>query len=115
MTLVFDEYNSSESGAIRFSDNLDGNAIQALAQCGLQDRFPVEYNAWVERQKQAVINSEAEVKRKEAAIKKKLDSESHQLEGLLREAIVDVLITLFPCVTFFMSTTTGTHVNFQEL
>jgi hypothetical protein len=28
---------------------------------------------------------------------------------------VDVLITLFPCVTFFMSTTTGTHVNFQEL
>ena len=62
----------------------------------------------MESQKQASINSEAEVKRKEAAIKKKLDSESQQLEGLLREAIVDVLITLFPCVTFFMSATTGT-------
>ena len=83
--------------------------MQALANCGLRERFPVEYETWMERKSQARQNSEAEVKRKEAAVKEKLNNESEQLKNILREAIVDALVTKFPCVAFISPTVADTH------
>jgi hypothetical protein len=75
---------------------LDENAVQALVDCGLKDRFPEEYNTWVERKEEARKVLEVSLKREEVAINEKLADESAQLEELLRNAIVDAMITTFP-------------------
>jgi hypothetical protein len=106
---IFVEYISSESGAIRFGRDLDEHSMQALANCGLRERFPVEYKTWMERKSQARKNSVTEVKRKEAAVKEKLNNESEQLKNILREAIVDALVTKFPYVAFISPTVADTH------
>jgi hypothetical protein len=83
---------------------LDENAIEVLVKYGLQDRFPVECNTWVERKQETRRNMEAEIKKKEIGLKEKLAGESPQLEEVLREAVVDTMVTTFPCVVFLVST-----------
>jgi hypothetical protein len=83
---------------------LDENAIEVLVKYGLQDRFPVECNTWVERKQETHRNKEAEIKKKEISFKEKLAGESAQLEEVLRGAIVDKMVTTFPYVVFWAST-----------
>jgi cytochrome c biogenesis protein ResB len=70
----------------------------ALVKCGLQDRFPEEYKTWIQSKAESQRNMEAEVKKREETVKADLAAESTQLEESLREAIVDAIITTFPCV-----------------
>ena len=95
---MLNEDDSSESGAIRLSHSLDENAIESLVKCGLQDRFPEEYNTWVRRLAESRNQQDVKIRKGETAVKEKLTSESAQLEGILREAIVDAVMTTFPCV-----------------
>jgi hypothetical protein len=80
--------------------------MEILVKCGLQNRFPVECDTWVKRRQEARRNLEAEIKEKEAAFKDKLADKSAQLEEVLREAIVDRMVTMFPCVAVLVSTIT---------
>lgn len=90
----------SESGAVRLSESLDGDAIDILIQCGLQDRFPGECNGLKKSVEEARKLREGNARQMEADLKEKLESKSAQLEDLLRQSIVDSIVNKFPYVAF---------------
>jgi hypothetical protein len=83
---------------------LDEDAIEALVECGLRDRFPEECNTWAEQKTEVSRKLKADIEKAEADTKLKLSDESAQLEELLREAIVATMVTEFPCVADAVST-----------
>jgi hypothetical protein len=82
---------------------LGENAIQALVECGLRDRFPAECHIRVQRIEEVRKKLAAEIEKKKAAIMARLDDESAQLKKILREAIVKEVMSIFPCVIFVAS------------
>lgn len=90
----------SESGTLRFNFELDEMALQALIKNGLRDRFPDDCTFWVKHKHEALQSLQIDINSEEAKIEARLKAESRQLQAILHEAIVDVVISVFPCVAF---------------
>ena len=97
---ILDESDYRESGALRLGNDLDDDAIKALINCGLQDRFPEACDTWVQRNEDINRTLETRMKVQEAESMKRLTAEMPQLEKKFREAIIDAIVTTFPCVPF---------------
>jgi len=84
--------NTLKSGALRFDQNLDEQAMMTLVKNGLNDRFPALCKVW-SQDKEATRKMLA---REDTNIKVELAHSSSKLENTLREAIVDVIVKTFP-------------------
>ncbi|KAJ7231899.1 hypothetical protein B0H12DRAFT_204922 [Mycena haematopus] len=86
------------TGCIRFGPTLADEGIEILMGHGLNSRFPAPFKAWKARNKAAEESIEAEAKKEEQDTKQKLTDASPKSEPLLREAIIDKLIALYPTI-----------------
>ncbi|KAJ7183070.1 hypothetical protein B0H12DRAFT_1246842 [Mycena haematopus] len=81
-----------------FGPTLADEGIEILMGHGLNSRFPAPFKAWKARNKAAEESIEAEAKKEEQDTKQKLTDASPKSEPLLREAIIDKLIALYPTI-----------------
>jgi hypothetical protein len=79
---------------------LTDEAIEVLMEHGLNSRSPVPFTAWKARNKEAKESIEAAGKTEEQETDKKVNEDSPQWEPMIREAIVDRLLKLYPFVIF---------------
>ncbi|KAJ6519114.1 hypothetical protein C8R45DRAFT_851769, partial [Mycena sanguinolenta] len=86
------------TGCIRFGLSLTDEGIEILMGHGLSSRFPLALKAWKTRNKTAQETIEAEAKKEEQDTKQKLTDDSAESEPLLREAIIDRLVLLYPTI-----------------
>jgi hypothetical protein len=73
-------------------------ALNALVDCGLRERFPEECKQWIQRKDEAHRVYKADISTEATQIENKLQRGSPQLERVLQEAIVDAIIETFPYV-----------------
>ncbi|KAJ7931787.1 hypothetical protein B0H13DRAFT_2227876 [Mycena leptocephala] len=97
-------------GSIRLGSALTDEAIEILMEHGLNSRSPVPFTAWKERNKEAKASIEAAGKTEEQETDKKVNEDSPQWEPMIREAIVDRLLKLFPSICKFVSV----HAKLKE-
>ncbi|KAF7370364.1 VWFA domain-containing protein [Mycena sanguinolenta] len=90
--------NLVTTGCIRFGPSLTDEGIEILMGHGLNSRFPRSFEAWQARNKAAQESIDAQGKKEEQDAKQKLTDTSQESELLLREAIIDRLITLYPTI-----------------
>jgi hypothetical protein len=95
---ILSEISFSSSGSIRLGPALTDEAIDILMEHGLNSRSPVPFKAWKARNKESRESLESAAKKEEQETKQKLTDESPQMEPLLREAIIDGILALFPYV-----------------
>ncbi|KAJ7091563.1 hypothetical protein B0H15DRAFT_836658 [Mycena belliarum] len=86
------------NGSIRLSPTLTDEGIEILMEHGLKSRHPAPFAAWKSRNQAAKEANSAEGRKEEQETKQKLTDESAQMEPMLREAIIDRLLVLFPTV-----------------
>lgn len=85
------------------SESLDDRGLNVLVNAGLRKRFPTECGNWTRES----IAVEAQCKKKRGnelrKMKEKLDKEEDGLAATIHEAVVDEVLKLYPCVSFFLS------------
>jgi hypothetical protein len=91
----FSEDIVSKSGGLRFDRNMDEGAINMLIRYSLLERFPAECEAWNQRKE----GTRKALQREENMIKENLIHSSEELQNILREAIVDEIVKIFPYVS----------------
>ncbi|KAJ7464645.1 hypothetical protein FB451DRAFT_1370363 [Mycena latifolia] len=100
------------NGSIRLSPILTDEGIEILMDHGLDSRYPVPFTAWKARNQKAKESIEADGKKEEQETYKKLQEDSQPLESVLREAIVDRLLHLFPTVQrTVLSSSSNEHIE----
>jgi hypothetical protein len=83
--------------ALVLSETLDEKAVQILVSVAIEERFPEQYNNW--RTKSHGVRSMfvQELKEKKETIRKEFFIRGEDsLRGLLREAVVEDVMKLFP-------------------
>ncbi|KAJ6620561.1 hypothetical protein B0H10DRAFT_2188402 [Mycena sp. CBHHK59/15] len=90
--------NLIENGSIRLGPKLTDEAILILMEHGLQSRFPGPFKAWKSRNDTAKKSIDVVCKEEERETAKKLNEDSPKQGPMLREAIIDRLLVLFPTV-----------------
>ncbi|KAJ7656315.1 hypothetical protein DFH06DRAFT_1091207 [Mycena polygramma] len=87
-----------ESGSIRLHESLTDDGIEILSDHGLSSRFPVPFRAWKSRNKEGQELIEATGKKEEQDTSQKVTDDSPQWKPMLREAVIDQLLNMFPTI-----------------
>ena len=78
------------------SENLDEKAVQMLASIAIEERFPEQYNKWRTDSHRVRSMFVQELTEKKETVRKEIVRGEDSLRGLLREAVVEDVMKLFP-------------------
>jgi hypothetical protein len=78
------------------SETLDEKAVQILVSVGIAERFPEQCDKWRTRSHGARAKFMQELTAKKETIRKEVIRGEDSLRGLLREAVVEDVMKLFP-------------------
>jgi hypothetical protein len=87
-----------KDNALILSETLDENAVQTLLELSLADRFPRQCDEWhVAKESISDFYSRESTKRQRIALEG-LSSKEQEMRRVLRDAVVEDVMDLFPCV-----------------
>ncbi|KAI0058500.1 hypothetical protein BV25DRAFT_1964893 [Artomyces pyxidatus] len=81
------------------SEGLDDAGLTGLLICGLDKRFPIESAEWTNAKKAQSSKSKTNLQKEEKIVLERLERQEKQLNDDLREAVVDEVMKIFPCVS----------------
>jgi hypothetical protein len=85
------------------SETLDENAMQTLLDLFIADKFPKQCDEWHFAKKNISDFYARERTKREHNVFEELASKEHEMRRVLRDAVVEDVMALFPCVLFVMS------------
>jgi hypothetical protein len=78
------------------SETLDEKAVQILVSVAIEERFPEQCGKWRTKSRGARSVFVQELKEKKETLRKEMLRGEDSLRGLLREAVVEEVMKLFP-------------------
>ena len=84
------------NSALLLSETLDEKAIQILVSVAIAERFPEQFDKWRARTHGARSTFMQELAKRKETIRKEVIRGEDSLRGLLREAVVEDVMKLFP-------------------
>jgi len=92
---------------LRLAETLDESAMQILIDIHLEDTFPQQCQEW-NRAKQGISDElTLEKMMRQRAGFEELANQENTLRRVLRDAVIEELMALFPCVLFENSSNRG--------
>jgi hypothetical protein len=91
---------SRKDNAVFLSEALDENAMQTLLELFIADKFPKQCDEWHAAKKNISDFYSRERTKREHNVFEELASKEHEMRQVLRDAIVEDVMVLFPCVLF---------------
>jgi hypothetical protein len=82
------------------AETLDEDALQILLDLYLTDTFPKQCNEWRDAKRDISNMLAREWTKRQRTGFKELASQENTLRRVLRDAIIDEVMDLFPCVSF---------------
>lgn len=89
-----------KDNAVVLSETIDENTIQTLLDLFIADKFPKQCNEWHAAKEDISDHYVRERTEREHNVFAELASKEHEMRRVLRDAVVDDLMALFPCVLF---------------
>jgi hypothetical protein len=89
-----------KDNAVVLSETIDENAVQTLLDLFIADKFPKQCDEWNAAKKDISDFYVREQTRREHNVFEELASKEHEMQRVLRDAVVEDVIALFPCVLF---------------
>jgi hypothetical protein len=86
----------SGTDALHLSEALDEEAINLLVNNGLNVRFRMECETWKQRKQSLRESFDSAKRREEESMKQNLADEATQLEGAIRQVVVNSVLQAFP-------------------
>ena len=84
------------NSALILSETLDEKAVQILVGIAIEERFPEQCDKWRNRSRVSRSIFMQELTEKKETIRKEVLRGEDSLRGLIREAIVEDVMKLFP-------------------
>jgi hypothetical protein len=94
---------NSKDNAIVLSETLDENAMQTLLELSIANGFPKQCDEWHATNKTISDNFSREWTKTRRTAFEELATKEHELRRLLYDAVVAVVMDLFPCVLFVIA------------
>jgi hypothetical protein len=84
------------NNALVLSETLDEKAVHILVRVAIEERFPEQYDKWQAKSHSARSMFVQELRERKETIRKEIIRGEDSLRGLLREAVVEDVMKLFP-------------------
>jgi hypothetical protein len=96
-----------KDNTVVLSETLDENAMQALLELSIANRFRKQCDEWQAKKKSISDFHARERTKREHNVFEELASKEHEMRQVFYGAIVEDVMALFPCVLFVISPSHG--------
>ena len=90
----------SEENTLVLSESLEEGAVQILVEVAISKIFPKQCGAWGSATRNTHKSFREELKKRQDKIRQRLNDQKVSLRRALRDAVVNDVMELFPCVLF---------------
>jgi hypothetical protein len=108
-----------KDNAVVLSETLDENAMQTLLDLFIAEKFPNQCDKWHAAKKSISDFYARERTKREHDVLEELARKQHEMQRVLRDAVVEDVMALFPCVLFVNVLSHGAlrprHLVFRSL